>query len=155
MKVGDVMARDVEFIDGAASLQEAAEMMGELDVGALPVGSSDQLEGVVTDRDILYRYVAKGLAANSVLVRDVMTSPVVSCDQDDTLRAAMDAMAANHSDSARRCVQQRRSGRRGMRQAAPRPMLRFPPCRRRPNEATLRRVARSAHRARRLAARMP
>jgi len=96
MKVGDVMARDVEFIDGAASLQEAAEMMGELDVGALPVGSSDQLEGVVTDRDILYRYVAKGLAANSVLVRDVMTSPVISCDQDDTLRAAMDSMAANH-----------------------------------------------------------
>ena len=96
MKVGDVMTRDVEFIDGGASLQEAAEMMGELDVGALPVGSSDQMEGVVTDRDILYRYVAKGLAANSVLVRDVMTSPVVSCDQDDTLRAAMDAMAANH-----------------------------------------------------------
>lgn len=96
MKVGDVMARDVEFIDGAASLQEAAEMMGELDVGALPVGSSDLMEGVVTDRDILYRYVAKGLAANSVVTRDVMTSPVVSCDQDDTLRAAMDSMAANH-----------------------------------------------------------
>jgi len=96
MKVGDVMARDVEFIDGAVSLQEAAEMMGELDVGALPVGSADQLEGVVTDRDILYRYVAKGLAPGAVRVRDVMTSPVVSCDEDDALRAAMDSMAANH-----------------------------------------------------------
>ena len=96
MKVGDVMARDIEFIDGAASLQEAAEMMGELDVGALPVGSADQLEGVVTDRDILYRYVGRGLAPGAVTVRDVMTSPVVSCAEDDALRAAMDSMAANH-----------------------------------------------------------
>ncbi len=96
MKVGDVMARDIEFIDGAASLQEAAEMMGELDVGALPVGSAEQLEGVVTDRDILYRYVAKGLSPSAVTVRDVMTSPVIGCDEDDALRAAMDSMAANH-----------------------------------------------------------
>ncbi len=96
MKVGDVMARDIEFIDGAASLQGAAEMMGELDVGALPVGSADQLEGVVTDRDILYRYVATGLSPGAVTVRDVMTSPVISCDEDDALRAAMDLMAASH-----------------------------------------------------------
>ncbi len=96
MKVGDVMTRDIEFIDGASSLQEAAEMMGELDVGALPVGSADQLEGLLTDRDILYRYVAKGLAPGNVVVRDVMTSPVISCDEDDTLRDALDAMAANH-----------------------------------------------------------
>ena len=96
MKVGDIMARGIEFIDGGASLREAAEMMGELDVGALPVGSADRLEGLLTDRDILYRYVAKGLAPGAVAVRDVMTSPVISCDADDTLRAAMDAMAANH-----------------------------------------------------------
>lgn len=96
MKVGDVMTRDIEFIDGASSLQEAAEMMGELDVGALPVGSADQLEGLLTDRDILYRYVAKGLAPGNIVVRDVMTSPVISCDEDDTLRDALDAMAANH-----------------------------------------------------------
>ena len=96
MKVGDVMTRDIEFIDGASSLQEAAEMMGELDVGALPVGSAGQLEGLLTDRDILYRYVAKGLAPGNVVVRDVMTSPVISCDEDDTLRDALDAMAANH-----------------------------------------------------------
>ena len=96
MKVGDVMARDVEFIAPDATLQDAAEMMGDLDVGALPVGTADQLDGVVTDRDILYRYVAKDLNPQAVLVRDVMTSPVVCCDMDDLLRAAMDAMASHH-----------------------------------------------------------
>lgn len=90
------MARDVEYIGGGASLQDAAEMMGELDVGALPVGSAMDLAGVVTDRDILYRYVAKGLAPSTVKVQDVMTSPVVSCSVDDPLQVAMDAMAANH-----------------------------------------------------------
>ena len=44
-----------------ASAQDAAELMGEIDVGALPVGSAERLLGVVTDRDILYRVVAKGL----------------------------------------------------------------------------------------------
>ena len=61
MNVGDVMSREVEFIGPEASAQDAAEGMGEIDVGALPVGAVERLHGIVTDRDILYRVVAKGL----------------------------------------------------------------------------------------------
>ena len=95
MRVGDIMSRHVEFIPGAATVVEAAELMGELDVGALPVGRAEELEGIVTDRDILYRVVAKGLGGAEVLVRDVATRPVIGCGTEDTLQAAMDLMATH------------------------------------------------------------
>ena len=59
MKVADLMTRHVEFVDGEAPVKEAAELMGEIDVGVLPVGSADRLEGILTDRDVLYRVVAR------------------------------------------------------------------------------------------------
>ena len=96
MIVGEVMSREVEFVDQEASAQNAAELMGEIDVGALPVGDVDRLHGIVTDRDILYRVVAKGLDPASTRLRDIASRPVITCRPSDTLHAAMDAMAANH-----------------------------------------------------------
>ena len=96
LRVSDVMTTYVEFIAPEATVKEAAEMMGELEVGALPAGSADRLEGVVTDRDILYRVVAAGLDPTLVRVRDVLSRPVVVCGEDDAVQAAMDIMAANH-----------------------------------------------------------
>ncbi len=96
MKVADVMTRDVEFIAPLALVREAAEMMGELDVGALPVGTADALLGVVTDRDILYRFVARGIGPAAATVGDIMTAPAIACDVDDSVASVMDSMAANH-----------------------------------------------------------
>lgn len=90
------MSRDVEFIVPEATAQQAAELMGEIDVGAIPVGSADRLLGIVTDRDILYRVVAKGLDPVQTRVRDILSRPVIACRPGDTLNAAMDLMAANH-----------------------------------------------------------
>jgi CBS domain-containing protein len=96
MKVSELMTRYVEFIDGEEPVRAAAELMGEIDVGALPVGTAERLDGIVTDRDILYRVVARGLDPNAVRVREVASRPVVACGEDDTLQAAMDLMAAHH-----------------------------------------------------------
>ena len=96
LRVSDVMTTYVEFIEPDATVKQAAEMMGELDVGALPAGTAERVEGILTDRDVLYRVVAAGLDPNRVLVREVLSRPVVACRDEDTLRAAMDAMAANH-----------------------------------------------------------
>ena len=95
MRVADLMTRHVEFIDAGATVQEAAELMGELDVGALPIGTAAELEGIVTDRDILYRVVAEGRGPETP-VRDVASRPVIGCGGEDTLQAAMDLMAAHH-----------------------------------------------------------
>lgn len=96
VKVADLMTRHVEFVDGEAPVKEAAELMGVLDVGSLPVGAADRLEGILTDRDILYRVVARGLDPLSVRVRDVASRPVIACGEDDAVDAAMDLMAAHH-----------------------------------------------------------
>ncbi len=70
--------------------------MGELDVGALPVGEPGAIEGILTDRDILYRVVAAGLDPNTTTVGAVQSRPVIACAPTDTARAAMDLMAAHH-----------------------------------------------------------
>ena len=90
------MSRHVEFIDPDAPVKDAAVLMGELDVGGLPVGTPERLEGIVTDRDILYRVVARGLDCSSVLVREILSRPVVTCRENDALQTAMDVMASNH-----------------------------------------------------------
>lgn len=95
MKVAEVMSTAVEFITGTAPVKEAAELMGELDVGALPVGNAGALDGIVTDRDLLFRVVAAGLDPNTALVRDVASRSVIACRDTDDLRVAMDLMAAN------------------------------------------------------------
>ena len=96
MRVGEIMARHVEFIPAEAPVSEAAELMGELDLGALPVGTAEDLQGVVTDRDILYRVVAKGLGSADVTVGAIATRPVIGCGEEDSLQDAMNLMAAHH-----------------------------------------------------------
>jgi CBS domain-containing protein len=81
MKVADVMTRHVEFIEVEATAQEAASLMGELDVSALPIGSPQDLKGLITDRDLLYR---------------VATKLVFTCRTDDPLTTAMDLMASHN-----------------------------------------------------------
>jgi len=94
--VSEIMAKALEFISPDATVQDAATLMGELDVGALPVGSADDLVGILTDRDILFRVVAEGGDNTRVRVRDVMSSALFSCRDTDTLATAMDIMGAYH-----------------------------------------------------------
>lgn len=110
MKVSDLMAKHVEFVDPNATVQDAASMMGELDVGALPVGSAENLQGVITDRDILYRVVAEGKDPRRCQVMHVATKTIFSCTPEDTINTAMDLMASQNVrrlpvlDDARRVV---------------------------------------------------
>ena len=84
MKVHDSMTRDVCIAAPSQSVLEAARMMAELDVGALPVGENDRLVGMITDRDIVVRGVAAGRGPDT-LVRDVMSSQVQYCFEDQSI----------------------------------------------------------------------
>lgn len=46
MKVADLMAKHVEFIEADATVQDVAALMGELDVSALPIGTAEELQGI-------------------------------------------------------------------------------------------------------------
>ena len=89
------MTPDVEFVDATTTIQDAAITMGELSVGALPIGTADDLQGIITDRDILFRVVAKGLPPTTP-VGDVMTARLFSCRQDDEVETALDLMGSRN-----------------------------------------------------------
>jgi CBS domain-containing protein len=95
LKIETVMSRYVEFAAPGDTAAALAVMMGELDVGAVPVGTEDDILGVVTDRDILYRVVAKGLDPAGVTARDILSAPVLACRPEDSLEDATELMAAN------------------------------------------------------------
>jgi CBS domain-containing protein len=76
------MSRDVKTVNPEQPIQEAARIMLDIDVGALPVGENDRLVGMITDRDIAVRGVAAGKAP-SACVREVMTREVRYCFDDE------------------------------------------------------------------------
>ena len=83
MQVSELMTRNAQCIPPDATLQEAAQRMKDLDIGALPVCENDRLIGVVTDRDIVIRCVAAGQDPTMEHVRDAMTPQVNYCYEDD------------------------------------------------------------------------
>lgn len=92
MRVSEVMTRHVEIISPRQSIREAAQRMSDMDVGALPIGENDRLVGMVTDRDIAVRAVALGKGADTP-VREVMTTDVCYCFEDDKVNDVADSMA--------------------------------------------------------------
>ncbi len=96
MNVGAVMTRDIEFIEADASVCDAAALMGDLSVGALPVGTAQNLQGILTDRDILFRVVANALGATETKVGDVMSTTLFSCRQEDSVATALNLMGARN-----------------------------------------------------------
>jgi CBS domain-containing protein len=89
------MTRDVEFIQPNDSLQLAARKMRDRDIGFLPVHEGDELIGVVTDRDIAVRAIANGLNPDAILGRELVTSPVVYCFEDQSVEDAARLMRDN------------------------------------------------------------
>ena len=90
--IKEVMTRGVEVISPEESLQRAAQLMDELNVGALPVCSGPELVGMITDRDITVRATAAGLEPAQHVVREVMTEQTRWCTEDQTTDDVMKQM---------------------------------------------------------------
>lgn len=90
------MSRDVVLVDPNSPLLEAARLMRENGVGALPVcqGAAvlPRLLGMVTDRDIVIRVIAEDLDLERVNVGEVMSSPVIYCFDDESPWVALHLM---------------------------------------------------------------
>ena len=84
MKVSKCMTRDVELVSPTQTIRDAAQMMADLDAGALPVQQDDRLVGMITDRDIAVRAVAQGKSPETP-VRDVMSPEVLYCFDDQEI----------------------------------------------------------------------
>jgi CBS domain-containing protein len=93
MNVSEVMSRDVIVASPDDSLQTAAQLMEENDFGILPVGENDRLVGMLSDRDITIRAVARGLAPDSCKVRDAMSSEVKFVYDDESVEEVAQTMS--------------------------------------------------------------
>jgi len=93
-KARDIMETDVEFVSADDTVEQAAKKMAKNDVGALPVCNEEKrLEGMVTDRDIAVKVVAKGKDPKKIKVRDLADQPeVVTIGADDSLDEALRTM---------------------------------------------------------------
>jgi CBS domain-containing protein len=83
MRIRDVMTRDVQLVDPDETVQIAAQLMADVDAGAIPVGQGEKPSGILTDRDIIIRVVARGIDPASTRIGEVMSSRIVTCREDD------------------------------------------------------------------------
>jgi CBS domain-containing protein len=94
MQCKDVMSPNVEWLPETATVQRAATVMAEHGVGFLPICDLDRRPiGVVTDRDLITRAIAKKLPAESTPVTQIMSKPAITCWTDAEIRVAEDLMA--------------------------------------------------------------
>lgn len=90
--VAEIMTTDVQVIGPQETLQLAAQLMDQLDVGSLPVCDGRRLLGMVTDRDITVRGTAAGLAPDEACVSDVMSTGTEWCTEDQDTEEVMRQM---------------------------------------------------------------
>jgi CBS domain-containing protein len=76
------MTRDVQTIRPDQRVQEAASFMLSADAGSIPVTDGDRLIGMITDRDIAVRGVAKGYGPDTP-VRELMSDDIICAREDD------------------------------------------------------------------------
>ncbi len=92
-KVGDVMTSRPRAVTPQTLLTEVAELMETEDVGSLPVVEEDRLVGIVTDRDIVVRAIAKGKDPSGMPVSEITSRELVTVSPDDDLSDALELMA--------------------------------------------------------------
>ena len=92
--VSEFMTSNVQTIEPQESLQDAAQLMDQLNVGSLPVCNGPLVLGIITDRDITIRATALGLAPATACVSDAMSNTVLSCRAGEDANAVMDRMGA-------------------------------------------------------------
>jgi len=90
----DLMTADPAFCDKDVTVEAAARLMADQDIGALPVCSTEgRLAGVVTDRDLAVRVVAEGRDPATTKLADLLEgSEVVTIGADDSAEEAIRTM---------------------------------------------------------------
>jgi len=90
----DVMTGGVECIGENDTITEAAKRLAELDVGAMPIcGEDNRLKGMLTDRDIVVKVLAKGKDPASTKAGELGEGKPVTIGADDSIDEALRTMA--------------------------------------------------------------
>jgi CBS domain-containing protein len=92
MKIKEVMTKNPQWVTSHDHLSKAAEKMKSLDVGFMPVVDDGKISGVLTDRDIVIRSIAKHKNPENEEVSKCMSSKALCCFEDDDIQKAVSLM---------------------------------------------------------------
>lgn len=90
--INEIMTPDVATIGPTDTIQRAAQLMDELNVGSIPVFEGTRLVGLVTDRDIVVRAISVGKSPAETRVDEVMSAGIDYCFTDQPVDEVMERM---------------------------------------------------------------
>lgn len=94
--VRDAMTQKIVTVDASATSDKAAKLMAKNGIGCVVVVKNGKPLGIVTERDISYRVVAKNKLPNGIAVKDIMSKPLKTITPDKTLTEAGRLMVKNN-----------------------------------------------------------
>jgi CBS domain-containing protein len=89
--IRDLLKGDPVTVEAGATVEDAAKLMDEKDIGNVLVVENDEVQGILTDRDIVVRVVAKGDGADAN-VREAATTDVETIEADASIEDAIKKM---------------------------------------------------------------
>jgi CBS domain-containing protein len=90
------MSEKLEKIIANMSAQDAAKKMGVVNTSSLLVTDfNDKPIGIITERDLVRRVVANDANSKTVVIREIMSSPIATIDANSSIEAAADLMMQN------------------------------------------------------------
>ncbi len=90
--VKDIMEEEVQTIDLNTNAKKGAAVMAKKGVGSLVVVDGGRAVGIVTERDLVQKVIADGLDPGKVLVRDIMSTPLVTIQPEAKMSEAAKLM---------------------------------------------------------------
>jgi CBS domain-containing protein len=91
--VRDVMSKNVRVVRPDSSAKEVVATMNKFDIGSVVVVQGERPVGIITERDILKRIVEPCLAPETLTARQIMSSPVITIDENASINEAAKLMA--------------------------------------------------------------
>lgn len=88
MKVKDIMSRPIIAEDEETLVTKIAEDMEELGIGSVVITKDGEPTGIITERDIALKALLQNRRASEVKAREIMTSPLVTIDPEDSVEDA-------------------------------------------------------------------
>lgn len=93
MNVGEIMNTQPAIVAGNTSIMEASSIMAREGIGFLVVGAPDKLEGVVTDRDIVVKGLAKQLDPRETAISEIYSTELHHCYESQDVEEALETMS--------------------------------------------------------------
>ncbi|MDP7180757.1 MAG: CBS domain-containing protein [Candidatus Woesearchaeota archaeon] len=94
MKVSDIMTKIIKT-SSHATISEAAKLMDSKNIGSLLVEEDSRITGIITERDILKKIVAKDKDPRTTSIKEVMRAPIITISSDQSIEEANDIMIKN------------------------------------------------------------